>query len=440
MLLAPDVRLPIACAIALSSLLLIGDVANAADARPIVLIGSAGGVAPDTAAAAGVAQSALGSGDFQLGGSLDGVLALDSAPVWVLGAQQQGCTGSPVTSEAFAELLSQASDAVDMLEFGPAHAKLTEAQQAMPCLSAPADPEALYQIWFLAGLSAFHEGKEDEARAAFGSAAVLDPPRKWNPDYAPAAQGLFLDALQGALARKAPPLGRDASLVGDLLVDGRPYDGTGELLVGRHLVQLATEAGVGGALVTLPEGSAWLAALPPAALTKKILQGDPAAAGFLGAAMADTGWTELVLVSELGAARFDVLHSRFLSQPGSAAATPAPGAARGVSRARTPAPAGAVAGGVLTGVGAAAAGAGFAISGVAWQRGNTAEQAGSRTDYESSYRDNVGGFAMGMAGAVAAGTGLVIALASARQASNGKGLKAQRARALERRRSSLESP
>ncbi len=438
MLLAPLPPVSIALAIVLSCLL-VGN-AEAADSKPVVLIGSAGGVVPDTATAAGVAQAALGSGDFQLGGSLDAALALDSAPVWVLGAQQEGCTAAPVTGEAFAELLSSASDAVDMLEFGPAHAKLAEAQQAMPCLSAPADPEALYQIWFLAGLSAFHEGKEAEAKAAFGSAAVLDPTRKWNPDYAPAAQGLFLDALQGALARKAPPLGRDASLVGDLLVDGRPYDGTGELLVGRHLVQLRTEAGVGGALVTLPEGSGWLAALPPAALTKKILQGDPAAAGFLGAALADTGWTELVLVSELGAARFDVVHSRFLSQPGGAAATPVPAPDRGVRRARAPEAAGSVAGGVLSGVGAAAAGAGFVISGLAWQRGGTASKAGSRADYESSYQDNVGGFALGMAGAVAAGTGLVIALVSARQASNGKGLKAQRSRALERRRASLETP
>lgn len=438
-LLAPLFRLLIGLAVALSSLLLIDSAAHGADSKPVVLIGSAGGAVPDTATAAGVAQAALGSGDFQLGGALDAVLALDSSPVWVLGARQQGCSGPPMSTEDFSALLNEASDAVDMLEFGEAHSKLGEAQQAMPCLSAPADPEALYQIWFLAGLSAFHEGKEAEASAAFASAAVLDPTRKWNPDYAPAAQGLFLDALQGALARKAPPLGRDSSLVGVLLVDGRPHDGTGELLVGRHLVQLKTEEGIGGALVTLPEESGWLAALPPATLIRKILEADPAVAGFLGAALAETGWTELVLVSELGAARFDVPNSRYLSQPGLASSTD-PVSRRDTSRAGAKAPPGAVAGALVSGIGAGAAGAGFTISGLAWQRGSAAEQAGAQSDYASAYQDNLGGFAMGVAGAVAAGTGLIVALVSAGQRSNGKGVTAQRVRALERRRASLETP
>ena len=422
-------------ALVLAALLAAGT-AHAAD-KPVVLVGSAGGTAPDTATAAAVAQDALGSGAFQLGGSLGDALALDSAPVWVLGGAQVGCGGKLVTGEAFAGLLAEASDAVDMLEFGTAHGKLAEAQRAMPCLTEPADPEALYQVWFLAGLSAFQEKKEDEARAAFGAAAVLDPTRPWSDDYAPAGQGLFLEALQGALARKAPPLSRDAALAGALYVDGRPYDGTGELLAGRHLVQLQTDAGVGGAIVTLPEEAGWLAAVPPHVLEAKILSGDAAVAAFLGAALAASGWSEVVLVSELGAARFDVPGARFLSTPGGGS-TGTVATREPTPRAAPPPPA-AVAGGVLTGVGAGLAAGGFLLSGLSYQRGVAALAANDESTYGAAYRDNVGGFAMGMAGAVATGTGLIVAIASASGRGKGASVQAQRVRALQTRRT-LESP
>ena len=121
------------------------------------------------------------------------------------------------------------------------------------------------------------------------------------------------------------------------------------------------------------------------------------------------------------------------------ASTPA-GSGRTVAGGSPKTQPGAIAGAVVTGVGAGVAGAGFTISGLAFQRGNTAELAGAQTEYSAAYQDNVGGLAMGIAGAVAAGTGLIVALASAGQRSNGTGVAAQRHRALERRRASLETP
>lgn len=405
-----------------------------------VLRGSAGTApAPSTTDVAAAAAATLSGGSFEMAGDLADVLALRSAPVWVLGADQTRCTTEALDGAALDALVAKASDAVDMLEFGAARASLAEAERALPCLDTVVDPGTLYKVWFLQGLSAFHEGNEAEARAAFRVATGLDPTRQWSPDYAPAPQGLFLAALQESLTQEGRALGREEALLGDVFVDGEPFDGTGELLAGTHLVQLRADGGVRGILLDLPSGDGWLSMLSPAAVEARIMRADGGVASFVADMLASSGWDEVLLVSELGVARFAIGTQRFLGPPRpppTAAGPPASPAPQGletagtsVARGSAPAP-GIVGGAVVTGLGAGAAAAGFVLSGLAYQRGQAVlEASGTQDAYTVAYRDNVGGLGMGIAGAVATGTGILIAALSARDRTRGPSLAAQRRRA-----------
>lgn len=410
----------------------------AAAAGPVVLSGSAGtGDAPSTAEVAGAAEAVLGRGDFQLAGDLVDAAGLDRAPVWVLGVSQAICKGDPVSTVAFDQRVKQASDAVDSLEFTEARAHLSAARAAMPCLDDVAPLDSVYQVWFLEGLSAFHEGKEEEAKAAFEIATAMDPTRQWNDAYAPAPQGVFLAALQTALAKEGRALGRDEGVTGEVLVDGQPFDGTGTLLAGTHLVQVRSGRKTAGILLELPAGDGWLSMTTPAAVAARAYKGDAAVAPLLTERFAAQGWTDVLLVSELGTVRFDVAKGAFTT---SAPATPvAESPAVPPETEAAPPPSGpepaVIAGVVLTGVGAGVAGTGFALSGLAFENGTKMlEGTPVEADYRAAYRQNRGGFAMGMAGAVAAGTGLIVAIVAGANARKGDSLAAQRRRALERRR------
>jgi len=424
------------CALPLALLCLLLP-ALASAAGPVVLSGSAGGEAPSTAEVAGAAEAVLGRSDFQLAGDLRIAAGLDRAPVWVLGVPQAVCEGEPVSTVAFDQRVKQASDAVDSLEFAEARKHLGAARAAMPCLDDVAPLDSVYQVWFLEGLSAFHEGKEDEAQAAFEIATAMDPTRQWNDAYAPAPQGVFLAALQSALAKEGRALGRDDGVTGEILVDGQPFDGTGTLLAGTHLVQVRDDERTSGILLELPSGDGWLSMTTPASVATRAFKADNGVATLLAERFADKGWSDVLLVSELGATRFSVADAAFSGPPSAPSPddkTPIASEPKTTTPRPAPAP-GAVAGGVLAGVGAGVAGAGFTISGLAFDNGNKilADDA-DEAEYTAAFRENRAGFAMGIAGAVAAGTGLIVAIVSGANAGKGNSVAAQRRRALERRR------
>jgi len=424
----------------------------------VVLQGSAGTAPePSPTEVAATAQAELGDVAFAMGGRLADVLALESAPLWVLGASQENCTGEPVSSVAFDNLVRRASDSVDSLEFTAARAALATARAALPCLDGIVNPDTLYQVWFLEGLSAFHDGNQDEAKDAFSVATALDPTRQWSTDYAPAPQGVFLSALQEALSQQGRALGREEAVLGEVSVDGLPFDGGSPLLAGTHLVQLDDGETISGILLDLPAGDGWLALLSPAATEARVMRADPNSASFVAPRLSQSGWDDVVLVSELGVARFDVPNGRFGGPPRApqgkrtetrvteetpvVVAPPVdPVRAETESPARRVQP-GAVAGGVLAVAGGIAAGAGFMISGLAFTEGNKLlDSTRPRSEYEAAYRQNVGGFAMGVAGAVAAGTGILVAVVSASQRDKGNSVAAQRRRALDDRRNGVFRP
>lgn len=401
-------------AIPLLPLLLL--IAGPALAAPVtVLHGTAdAGTAPDAAAVQAAAAELLGEEEFEVAAPLAEALDL-SDPLYAVGVDLSGCDERAVTGAEVAEGLSRARQAVDELDYTTARLMLAGAAGVLTCLTEPVEAGDLYDIWFLAGLMAFYEQDAPAAEQAFMRAAGVDATRPWNPAYAPDAQGIFLEALQKALAETGPSIQLGPDLVGRLTLNGSPLQSGARPVAGTHLLQLTDDDGVVTSFeIDLPHSGAgaagWL--LGPVGVERGLLAGQAELAGFFAERIEALGWERVLLVDGRGSAvRYDARVQRFSRE-----AWPAlPGPATPVGPDRPGLSGQSLAGVVTIGAGALVGGVGFGIHGSAWQRGQAMREdpvLGSVTEYQGLQQENRAGLVVGLAGVAVAATGLVVTLAS----------------------------
>jgi len=391
--------------------------AGQAVAAPVTVLPgrSDGGSLPDAATLQSTAAEVLGEEEYSIAAPLPVVLDLVD-PIYALGVAISGCDERAVTGAEVSEALTRARQAVDELDYTTARLLLAGAAGVLPCLSEPVDAGDLYDIWFLAGLMAFYEQDTPAAEQAFKRAAGVDASRPWNPAYAPDAKGLFLEALQKAIAETGPALQLGDDLAGRLRLDGASLQSGARPIAGTHLLQLVGDDGVTSYEIDLPHAgpgaSGWL--LGPRSLETGLLEGRAELAGFFAERIEPLGWERVLLVDERGSAvRYDARVQRFARE----AWPPLPGAS--VAAAPRPRLTGAGLAGVVTmGGGALLGGIGFGIHGTAWQRGQAMladPGIGSAEEYQGLQQENRAGLVVGLAGVAVAATGLAVTLGSTRR-------------------------
>jgi hypothetical protein len=405
-------------------LLLLLIAAPAAAAPIVVLPGSSGqGPAPEASTVLATARSLLDGEEFEVVAPLPLALGLDD-PLYALGLELAGCDGRPVTRETVSQGLTHAREAVDELDYAAARLMLAGAGDVLPCLTEAVDRSDLYDIWFLAGLMAYYEQDEPAAEAAFVRATGVDATRPWNPAYAPDAKGIFLVALQKALAEAGPTLRLSDDLAGLVHLDGSVLESGIRPTAGSHLVQWTGPDGeVLSFEIDLPTSSAgavaWL--MGPEGLEAAILEGRADLAGLFAERIGILGWERVLLLDERGGAvRFDARAGEFSQEAWPVVEQPV---APGPVRASPTAPTGSTLAGLVTlGAGAALGGVGFGLHGSAWQRGHAMladPTLGTAGDYQGLQQENLAGLVVGLTGAAVATAGLVVALGSAAQANAG---------------------
>ncbi|MCP4916218.1 MAG: hypothetical protein GY913_04790 [Proteobacteria bacterium] len=137
--------------------------------------------------------------------------------------------------------LALAEDRLAYVKTDEARVALTEAADALRCLSEPIDAATGARVHYLLGVVAFEVGDTLEARSAFARAHLLMPGLVWDEQFPPDAKDVFLE--EGLAVADRPsvellvvPEPRAAQLT----VDGRRIYEAGrviELTSGTHLVQ-----------------------------------------------------------------------------------------------------------------------------------------------------------------------------------------------------------
>lgn len=150
----------------------------------------------------------------------------------VIGTESVGCE-TPAPRPLRGEMLQVRNAMLDM-EYGNVRGIIDEIAGRIACYAGDAEPDDLYQLFFLQGLAAFFENDTNAARRAFVQAAALDPAREWPSEYPPTAQNVYLDALRDAVASAPAALVNEAP--GPIRLNGAPDDGSPELLAGGHLL------------------------------------------------------------------------------------------------------------------------------------------------------------------------------------------------------------
>lgn len=347
----------------------------------------------DTADAAVRAKNILGTGDFKVLGSIDGLTGPAGTPV-VIGATVQRCEQE---SEPIGRVLVRARSQVLELDYQAGSAALTAAVDALPCGAAEATREELFQLFFLQGYMHFNEGDTEAARAAFTRAAVIDRTKDWPSDYPPTAEAEYLKGLKAAVNADPARLVADVdslSVDGEAAVVAKPPG----LLAGDHLL---TVNGI-AMWVSVPADAETVRVTTAGRLAAGILEGDVAYAGWLGEVGAREGVSEVLVLTPNSTVLFT--DGTFVESSSSAdekrAAAP-PG----------PKPVGAVlagSGGAMLGVGLGLHFSGYAAAGLGDDGGVQA----SEQEYPGLLTRNRAGFGLAVAGAAVLGTGMVLVVVS----------------------------
>jgi hypothetical protein len=247
----PAVRwLPICCFLLLLPL--------TAAAAPTVLYGPT----LDAASAANRASAYLDSGDFRVAGPASDLVVGADMELVAQGIELQRC---PAETGALGPVVGVARIQILEMEYASATGALEGAAKGLPCGARDATREDIFELFFLQGLAAFNDGREDDARAAFSAAAAVSVSQPWPSNHPPTAKALYLESLQGALSSKTTVVDTDLT---DLLLDGEVAENQRgvNLLAGRHLlrhgddVALATATTDGGSARMTTAGTlrSWL--------------------------------------------------------------------------------------------------------------------------------------------------------------------------------------
>jgi len=177
------------------------------------------------------------------------VPAPSAAAVWVVGGVRSDvCAGAPWTVEQVEAELTRAVGSLDELDDETARRHFDDARAGFVCLSELVDTATVWRYHFHRGLLAFNVGDTDGAQRHFVDAVLADDGARWDTDYSPEAQQIFLAAREQVLMSGVSRLeihDPDGAAV-EIRVDGEIVDlGVGEraLTAGPHLVQYLTRGG-----------------------------------------------------------------------------------------------------------------------------------------------------------------------------------------------------
>ncbi len=361
-----------------------------AAARTHLVLGP--GVNPD--AAGTLARPELGDDEFEVAGALAELTGASPDALAVVGAGTRRCEAT--SSETIERVLLTVKPAIDEMRYGPALRELEAFTDALPCGAERATRDQLYDAYFLMGYAHYVEGQQDLAVRDFANAAAFDPTRKWNDRYPPTAKETFLSALQRVFEAEPLPLRID---VDGAVVDGEKVE-TGSkirLAPGGHIVRVAGET----LLLQVPfaaDRADETAILTTARqLVVGLSLGEPEYAPWLADLAAANSWDEVLVVGE-GVHRLEGRSFPANEKP----AGPPPGA---------------VAGGLLMGVGAGTTGVGLGLNIVSWQDAGVVPDDGrvtvGETEYDSLVSRNRAGLGTAIAGGVVLAAGVVITISTA---------------------------
>ncbi len=194
--------------------------------------------------------------------TLDDVFAITGYSLLVAGsAEASTCKGPALDAEGFAERLGAAMALVDELELALASTELAALRRDLPCSVSVIPPEALYGIFFSAGLVAAYEERREEAVDLFARAVAIKGDVPLDTNYPPVVQQLYLvgkdrtSSAPEAELSLLPPV--DATKV---WLDGQPLAEPGPSSVwikpGTHVVHVETAQGTQrAALLNLGDGA-----------------------------------------------------------------------------------------------------------------------------------------------------------------------------------------
>ncbi len=160
----------------------------------------------------------------------------------VYGADALPCLGDPVMPDLYqAQLRSLYDQTVAMEE---TRSLFEVVRQAQACLTDVVSPADLARPSFLEGVTAFSDGRDEDALAAFEQVFVTDPAHVWDDEYPPPAQHAFIDGEAAALRRSRAALKVVVPAGGAAWIDGVEFAGDSvEVIAGTHLVQVRSSEG-----------------------------------------------------------------------------------------------------------------------------------------------------------------------------------------------------
>ena len=337
--------------------------------------------------------------------------AFGGALLWPDAGQAALCP--PGAGVDLGEVTLGARRAVEGWDFAGAVAELRPIRDQLACVAPPVDGPSLGRAAVTLGYALFETGDVFAAKAAFVLAAGFDPLAAWDEDFPPDARQVFSAAAAEAAALDAVELRapREAELRDGIRLDGGPVLRKDAVRPGLHHLQLPNTLGVGTlAAVRIPPEQV-VELVPTEDLLRDWLSsvGSSAAPGnALGAALEADGVAEAWIVDLESGRRF-----RFSTETRTATEI-APLPTQTLSRDDRPRPGPGerirgrrMAGGLVAGVGGAAAIGGFVTHGVAYSMGVDEVW---QPRYEWARSTNTAGFAIGMIGVATAAAGVLVAL------------------------------
>lgn len=210
-------------------------------------------------------------------------------PVWIAGdARVVPCTDPALEEADLASLLAQAVENIDALNYEAGKRVLDQAIIALPCSQQQVDRQVLIDIYYFRGIASFNMGDRDGAKQSFYYSLAIDKDKKWDTNYPPDPQQVFLLAKDDAMSLDRVEIGYDVRGSGTtrFALDGVAHDvgqvGMQRVIPGMHVVQYVTDGTAYSRLVEVRQDG------PAALVTRQGLTasvaGGPETVGMLPAA------------------------------------------------------------------------------------------------------------------------------------------------------------
>lgn len=201
------------------------------------------------------ARSALSRARLLAGATSAEALHVSQVPapaasaVWLVGGvRSEMCTASPRTMDQVDATLTQAIDSLDALDDEMSERLFDDARAGFICLQELVDTQTVWRYHFHRGVLAFNQSDGESALLHFVHAVMADPDARWDTNYNPDGQQVFLSAREQVLMSGTSRLeihDPDSAAV-EIRVDGDVVTDDGghlALTAGPHLIQYVTRAG-----------------------------------------------------------------------------------------------------------------------------------------------------------------------------------------------------